>query len=150
MSTHKLRAIYKQLTDSIEESREKALFETKELKDDLNELQRYLSGRRKATDLQPDDILRSAYEISRRLREMAERRAVLAGLECVAAESEALEYLDSRGARLLTRPVGWHFQTSAERFLLHESDPVAAAAELRKLLAAGKRLKRPAKKKKSA
>ncbi|MUM77661.1 hypothetical protein GKC30_08450 [Pseudodesulfovibrio sp. F-1] len=150
MSTRKLRAIYKQLTDSIDQSKDKALFEVKELKEDLNELQRYLSGRKKTTDLQPDDILRSAYEISSRLREMDERRAVLAGLECVAAESEALEYLGSRGARLLTRPAGWHFQTSTERFLLHENDPVEAAAQLRKLLAAGKRLKRPAKKKNSA
>jgi hypothetical protein len=148
MSTHKLRAIYKQLTDKIEDSRERALFEVKELKDDLNELQRHLSGRKKETSIQPDDILRSAYEISHRLREMDKRREILAEMECVAAETEALEYLDSRGAKLLTRPAGWHFQTSAERFLLHSDDAVQAAAELRRLLAAGKRLKRPAKKKK--
>lgn len=150
MSTQKLRAIYKQLSDRIDDSKEKALFEIKELKDDLNELQRHLSGRKKATDIQPDDILRSAYEISQRMREMDERRAILDQMEFVAAEADALEYLESRGAKLLTRPVGWHFQTSAERFLLHVDDPVAAAAELRKLLAAGKRLKRPAKKKKPA
>jgi F420-0:gamma-glutamyl ligase len=148
MSTHKLRAIYKQLTDKIEDSKERALFEVKELKNDLNELQRHLSGRKKETDIQPDDILRSAYEISHRLREMYKRQEILAEMEDVAAETEALEYLDSRGAKLLTRPAGWHFQTSTERFLLDPEDPVRAAAELRKLLAAGKRLKRPAKKKK--
>jgi hypothetical protein len=148
MSTQKLRAIYKQLTDKIEISKEKALFEVKELKTDLNELQRHLSGRKKETDLQPEDLLRSVYELAQFLRDMQKRREILAELEEVAAETEAEEYLLSRGAKLLTRPAGWHFQTSKERFLLHESDKVKAAAELRKLLAAGKRLKRPAKRKK--
>jgi hypothetical protein len=148
MSTQKLRAIYKQLTDKIDISKEKALFEVKELKTDLNELQRHLSGRKKETDLQPEDLLRSAYEIAQYLRDMQKREEILAELEEVAAETEAEEYLISRGAKLLTRPAGWHFQTAKERFLLHESDVVQAAAELRKLLAAGKRLKRPAKKKK--
>ncbi|WP_394699848.1 hypothetical protein [uncultured Pseudodesulfovibrio sp.] len=148
MSTQKLRAIYKQLTDKIDISKEKALFEVTELKADLNELQRHLSGRKKHTDLQPEDLLRSAYEIAQFLRDMQKRQEILAELEGVAAETEAEEYLLSRGAKLLTRPAGWHFQTSKERFLLHESDMVEAAAELRKLLAAGKRLKKPAKKKK--
>nr|WP_319582782.1 hypothetical protein [uncultured Pseudodesulfovibrio sp.] len=118
------------------------------MKADLNELQRHLSGRKKHTDLQPEDLLRSAYEIAQFLRDMQKRQEILAELEGVAAETEAEEYLLSRGAKLLTRPAGWHFQTSKERFLLHESDMVEAAAELRKLLAAGKRLKKPAKKKK--
>jgi len=148
MSTQKLRAIYKQLTDKIDASKEKALFEVKELKTDLNELQRHLSGRKKHTDIQPEDMLRSAYEIAQFLRDMQKRQEILAELEEVAAETEAEEYLLSRGAKLLTRPAGWHFQTSKERFMLHESDLVLAAAELRKLLAAGKRLKKPAKKKK--
>lgn len=147
MSTHKLRAIYKQLNDKIDEARESALFEIKELKADLNELQRHLSGRKKVTEVQPDDILRSAYEISYKMREMQKRKDILLEMEDVAAETEALEYLDSRGAKLLTRPAGWHFQTSKERFLLHADDAVLAAAELRKLLAAGKRLKKPKKKK---
>jgi len=148
MSKQKLRAIYKQLTDKIENSRETALFEVKELKTDLNELQRHLSGRKKTTDIQPDDILRSAYEITYKLREMQKRGEILAEMESVAAENEADEYLNSRGAKFLNRPVGWHFQTSKERILLHENDAVIAAAELRKLLAAGKRLKRTTKKKK--
>jgi hypothetical protein len=148
MSTQKLRAIYKQLTDKIDISKEKALFEVKELKTDLNELQRHLSGRKKETDIQPEDLLRSAYEIAQYLRDMQKRQEILVELEEVAAETEAEEYLLSRGAKLLTRPAGWHFQTSKERFLLHDSDVVKAAAELRKLLAAGKRLKKPAKKKK--
>jgi hypothetical protein len=148
MSTQKLRAIYKQLTDKIDTSKEKALFEIKELKTDLNELQRHLSGRKKETDIQPEDLLRSVYEIAQFLRDVRKREEILAELEEVAAETEAEEYLLSRGAKLLTRPVGWHFQTSKERFLLHESDVVRAAAELRKLLASGKRLKKPAKRKK--
>ncbi|WP_419786064.1 hypothetical protein [Pseudodesulfovibrio sp.] len=146
MSNQKLRAIYKQLTDKIEGSKEAAVFEIKELKNDLNELQRFFSGRKKETDIQPDDVLRSAYEIASQMREISKRQEILKEMKDVAAETEALEYLDSRGAKLLTRPAGWHFQTSKERFLLHESDPVEAAAELRKLLAAGKRLKRPKKK----
>lgn len=146
MSSQKLRAIYKQLNDKIENSKELAVFEIKELKNDLNELQRYFSGRKKATDVQPDDILRSAYEIASQMREMGKRQEILTEMEDVAAETEALDYLDSRGAKLLTRPAGWHFQTTKERFLLHENDAVEAAVELRKLLAAGKRLKKPKKK----
>jgi len=148
MSNQKLRAIYKQFNDKIDDAKEAALFEIKELKADLNELQRHYSGRKKVIDLQPDDVLRSAYEITHRMREIAKRQEVLAEMQCVAAETEALEYLDARGAKLLTRPVGWHFQTSKERFLLHSDDAVQAAAELRKLMAEGKRLKRPKKRKK--
>ncbi|AMK10192.1 MAG: hypothetical protein AB7E51_17780 [Pseudodesulfovibrio sp.] len=147
MSTQKLRAIYKQLNDKIDDSKEKALFEIKELKNDLNELQRHLSGRKKETDIQPEDLMRSVFELAQHLRDAKKREEVVADMEFVAAEAEAEEYLLSRGAKLLTRPAGWHFQTAKERFLLHESDPVEAAAELRKLLAAGKRLKRPKKKK---
>lgn len=149
MSHQKLRAIYKQLTDKIEDAKEAALFEVKELKADLNELQRHLAGRKKVTDIQPDDVLRSAYEITHHMREISKRRDILAEMEDVAAQAEALEYLESRGAKLLHRPAGWHFQTAKERFLLHEDDPVQAADELRKLLAAGKRLKRPGKPKKA-
>lgn len=150
MSTHKLRAIYKQLNDKIDEAREAALFEIKELKTDLNELQRHYSGRKKVTDIQPDDVLRSAYEIAHRMRDITKRQDILAELEDVAEEAEALQYLESRGAKLLNRPSGWHFQTSKERFLLHEDDPVQAAAKLRKLLASGKRLKKPKKRKNNA
>lgn len=142
MSNQKLRAIYKQLNDKIDDAREAAVFEIKELKADLNELQRYYSGRKKTTDIQPDDVLRSAYEITHRMREIAKRREILVEMEDVAAEAEALEYLESRGAKLLSRPAGWHFQTSKERFLLHEEDAVLAAEELLKLLRAGKRLKK--------
>lgn len=150
MANRKLRAIYKDLTDSIDTAREAALFEVKELKQDLNELQRHLSGRKKSTDIQSDDIIRSAYEIAHRLRHMRTQQAVLARMQDVADETEALTYLESRGAKLLKKPAGWHFQTTQERFLLHENDPVAAAAELRRLLAAGKRRKRPAKAKAAA
>ncbi|CCH49526.1 hypothetical protein [Pseudodesulfovibrio piezophilus] len=150
MSAHKLRAIYKQLGDKIDEARESVLFEIKELKTDLNELQRHFSGRKKATDVQPDDILRSAYEIAHRIRDIRQRQEILAEMEDVAAETEALQYLESRGAKLLSRPAGWHFQTAKERFLLHGNDPVQAAGELRKLLGAGKRLKKPRKKKSSS
>ncbi|BCS88964.1 hypothetical protein [Pseudodesulfovibrio sediminis] len=147
MSTLRLRAIYKQLDDKIGNSKEAALFEVKELKADLNELQRYLSGRKKETTLQPEDFLRSAYEIAQYLRDMQKREEVLAEMQDVAAAIEAEEYLESRGAKLLSRPAGWHFQTSKERFLLHADDPVKAAVKLRKLLASGKRLKKIRKKK---
>ena len=81
MSSQKLRAIYKQLNDKIDDATEAALFEVKELKTDLNELQRHLSGRKKSTDVQPDDILRSAYEISQNMREIQNRRDILGELE---------------------------------------------------------------------
>ncbi|WP_319541480.1 hypothetical protein [uncultured Pseudodesulfovibrio sp.] len=146
MSKQKLRIIYKELSEKIDTSQEAALFEVKELKNDLNELQRHLSGRKKETDLQPEDLLRSVYEVAQHLRDMQKRREILAEMQDVAAETEAEEYLLSRGAKFLSRPVGWHFQTSKERFLLHVEDPVRAAVKLRKLLAEGKRLKRPRKK----
>ena len=97
MSTQKLRSIYKQLDDKIDNSKEAALFEIKELKADLNELQRHLSGRKKDTDIQPDDILRSAYEIAQFLRDIKKREEILTEMQDVAAESEAEEYLLSRG-----------------------------------------------------
>ncbi len=150
MSNQKLRAIYKQLNEKIDEATEAALFEIKELKTDLNELQRHFSGRKKVTEIQPDDVLRSAYEITHKMREIQKRKEILAEMEGVAAEAEALEYLEARGAKYLTRPVGWHFQTSKERFLLHADDAVLAAEELRKLMKAGKRLKKPKKRKKKA
>ncbi len=150
MPNQKLRAIYKQLNDKIEEAQEAALFEIKELKTDLNELQRHLSGRKKTINVQPDDILRSAHEVTYRMHEIQKRRDILAEMEDVAAEAEALEYLEARGAKLLTRPIGWHFQTSKERFMLHPNDAVEAAEELRKLMKAGKRLKKPKKRTKKS
>lgn len=147
MPNQKLRAIYKQLNDKIDEATEATLFEIKELKSDLNELQRYFSGRKKVTEIQPDDVLRSAYEITHFMRDIQKRKDILLEMEEVAAEAEALEYLEARGAKLLTRPAGWHFQTSKERFLLHTDDAVQAAEELHKLMKAGKRLKKPKKRK---
>ena len=148
MSLIKLRAVFKELSDNIEKSQEKALFELQELKKDLNELQRHLSGRKKSIDVEPDDIIRSAFEFAHHYRGMLQRQEILDSLQGELAVAEAMEYLESRGAKMLQRPSGWHFQTSKERFLLHETDPIQAADALRKLLSAGKRLKKNTRKKK--
>lgn len=148
MSLRKLTALFRLLDDKSEKAKEAALFEIKELKADLSELERHLQGRKKQTDVQPDDFIRSAYEIAAQLRDMRQRQAIVEEMRDEVAETEAEEYLESRGAKLMKRPAGWHWTSSQdERFLLHESNPVIAAGELRKLLASGKRRKRTKKKK---
>ncbi len=150
MSLHKLRAVFKDLNDKSDKAREAALFEIQELKKDLTELQRHLSGRKRETSIVPEDLIRSAYDISYHYRGMQQRQAILAELHEEMEIADAMEYLESRGAKMLQRPAGWHWTSSQdERFLLHEDDAITAAKKLRKLLASGKRRKKTAKKKKA-
>ncbi len=148
MSIHKLKAVFKDLTEKSEKAREAALFEVQELKKDLSEIQRYLSGRKKETSLVPEDFIRSAYDIAHHYRGMQQRMNILHELEEELQIADALEYLESRGAKMLQRPVGWHWTSSQdERFLLHEDNALKAAKKLRTLLASGKRRKKTKKKK---
>lgn len=143
MSIYKLRAVFKGLTSQAEKEREAALFEVQELKKDLTEIQRYLAGRKKHTSLVPEDFIRSAYDIAHHYRAMKERLAILNELEEEMQEAKAMEYLESRGAKLLQRPAGWHWTSSQDkRFLLHEHDACLAAKKLRALLSSGKRKKK--------
>ncbi|KAB1440912.1 hypothetical protein [Pseudodesulfovibrio senegalensis] len=149
MSMHKIRAVFKDLTAKVDRDREAALFEVQELKKDLGEMQRHLSGRKKQTSLEPEDFIRSAYDIAHHFRGMKQRLAILQELEEEMRVADALEYLESRGAKMLQRPAGWHWTSSQdERFLLHEDDPLKAEKKLRTLLANGKRRKKTRKKKK--
>lgn len=148
MSLHKLRAVFRDLTDKSDNAREAALFEVQELKKDLSELQRHLSGRKKETSIVPEDIIRSAYDIAHHFRAMEQRRHILLELNEEMEVADAVEYLESRGAKMLQRPSGWHWTSSQdERFLLDNEDPLKAAGKLRKLLAGGKRRKKVGKKK---
>lgn len=149
MSLHKIRAVFRDLTSKSDTAREAALFEIQELKKDLTELQRHLSGRKKQTSIVPDDIIRSAFDISHHFRAMKERQNVMHEMEEEMAIADAMEYLDSRGAKMLKKPSGWHWTSSQdERFMLHEDDAIKAAAKLRKLLGSGKRRKKATRKKK--
>lgn len=147
MSLRKLTALFRLLDNKSNAAREAALYEIRELKADLSELERYLQGRKKQTDIQPEDFIRSSYEIAAQLREIRQRDAVAEELKDESARVDAEEYLESRGAKFLKRPAGWHWTSSRdERFLLHEHNPLLAADELRKLLASGKKRKKTKKK----
>lgn len=147
MSLRKLTALFRMLDKKSAAAKEAALFEIKELKADLSELEKYLQGRKRRTDIQPEDCIRSTYEIAAQLREIQQREAVAGDLRDELAETEAVEYLESRGAKYLKRPAGWHWTSSQDkRYLLHTENPLIAAGKLRKLLASGKRRKRTKKK----
>lgn len=149
MSAYKIKALLTSLTQATDDAREKALFEIRDMKKDIFELEKFLAGRKKVTEIEADDIIRSAYDFAHYYRDMRLRASLIAGLEQDLAEAEAREYLEERDAKLLKKPAGWHWTSSQdERHLLHADDPIQAAEALRKLFASGKKRKRKTRRKK--
>ncbi len=139
--------VAKTLRDKSAIAREIALRELKILQKDLGLLERILSGSRKAGEFSLFDVVHGAFEIFRTASVVLENEALLADLEKETAKGAALEFLEKRGATLLTKPAGWHWISprGEMRFLGKAAETEKAAEALRALLPGGRRAKsRPA------
>lgn len=144
MSDQPVSIVLSTLTEKKDEARESALYELKELKADLLNLEKIISGRKKQEDVSILDIINSAFELYRHSQVFFENKKLIQTIENDMAEALATDQLIGNGAQLLKKPAGWHWiSPKGEMFHLGEStDPVAAAKKLDTLL---KRRKKKAK-----
>ena len=143
MSMKPLKAVLQKLERRAESSRRAALEEVRELRRELADLERYLSGKRKSTAVVTEDILRSAFDIHHHTGTFTELGAQAGAMARDYHAEESTEYLLSRGARQ-ERKDGWLWTSSKNQtyVLDREGDPVKAEKKLRRLLSSGKRRKR--------
>ena len=124
------------LTEKMDEAKESALYEIKELKADLVNLEKIISGRKKQQDVSILDIINSAFELYRHSQVFFENKKLIETIENDMAEALATDQLITNGAQLLKKPAGWHWiSPKGEMFHLGDSaEPVAASKKLNTLL----------------
>jgi hypothetical protein len=115
-----------------QEAREMALHELGELKKDVLLLEKALAGKGKQ-DLSTAplfDIVHGAQEIFRTVSVVLESESLLQELAGEIEKAGLREYLERHGARLLTKPEGWHWvNPKGEMILLGTVDETAKAAD---------------------
>jgi len=113
-----------------DQARETALEEMRELRKDLNLLERILTGKQKPGDYSPFDLVHSAFELFRAACFILDNDSLAAGMEDETRRAQAQDVLDRAGAKLLTRPAGWHWISPAgEMHFLAKPGEVEKAAE---------------------
>lgn len=129
--------MFKAMQDAVEDSREIALAEIKELKRDLTTLERILSGRKKSVDdFSLIDVAHGAFEIYRTATVVLENERLMSEMEEAMESSLAVDFLVAHGATLLKEPAGWHWISpkGVMRFLGEEEAPVEAVKKLKRYL----------------
>jgi hypothetical protein len=120
----------KAIRERNDEARATALEEIRELRKDLNLLERILTGKQKPGDYSPFDLAHSAFELFRAASFILDNEALAAGMEEETARARAEDTLHRAGAALLTRPAGWHWISPAgEMHFLGKPGEVEKAAE---------------------
>ncbi|CCO24077.1 hypothetical protein [Maridesulfovibrio hydrothermalis] len=133
-----------------EEARKDALFEIRSMKKDLVQLEKELSSKKCEVKDPAFDLVHSAFEIFRHTQVMAENRKLNEQIDISLEKASFKDYLDSKGARVLKKPEGWHWISPAgEMHFLGESSETQAAAEKLESIISNKR-KKPAAKKTTA
>ncbi|WP_462323843.1 hypothetical protein [Desulfoplanes sp.] len=133
--------IHERLAKSIEaknhEARHLALAEIKELKKDLQEIEKVLTGKKKRSDIALMDIPCGAFEVYKNAAQIFQNLDMLDALQQGREEAKVIDYLDRRGARLLKKPEGWHwFSPQGEMVFLADADePLAAGEKLKSIVA---------------
>ncbi|WP_320174852.1 hypothetical protein [Maridesulfovibrio sp.] len=134
------------INDKSEEARKDALFEIRSLRKDLAQLEKELSSKKNEIEDPAFDLVHSAFEIFRHTQVMAENRKLTVQIDESLEKASFKDYLDSKGARVLKKPEGWHWiSPQGEMHYLGESNETQAAAE--KLEALISKRKNPAAKK---
>lgn len=129
--------MFKAMQEAVEDSREIALAEIKELKRDLTTLERILSGRKKnADDFSLIDVAHGAFEIYRTATVVLENERLMGDMQDAMDESLAVDFLTAHGANLLKEPAGWHWISpkGVMRCLGEEDAPIEAAKKLKRYL----------------
>ncbi len=135
--------IHEHLARSIEQKNEEAtslaLAEIKDLKNDLVEIEKVLTGKKKNTKIALMDIPCGAFEVYKNVALIFQNMEMLASLGKGREEAKMVDYLERRGARLLKKPEGWHwFSPQGEMVLLGGPDETAQAGQKLKTLLARK------------
>jgi glucan-binding YG repeat protein len=139
-------AVTNAINDKSEEARKDALFEIRSLKKDLAQLEKELSSKKSEIEDPAFDLVHSAFEIFRHTQVMAENRKLTVQIDESLEKASFKDYLDSKGARVLKKPEGWHWiSPQGEMHYLGESNETQAAAE--KLESLITKRKKPAAKK---
>lgn len=130
-----------------EEARKDALFEIRSLKKDLAQLEKELSSKKSEIEDPAFDLVHSAFEIFRHTQVMAENRKLNQQIDESLEKASYKDYLDSKGARVLKKPEGWHWiSPQGEMHYLGEANDTQAAAEKLESIVSTKRKKPAAKK----
>jgi len=124
------KVLQQQLAKTIKEqgdmARDMALAELKELKKDLLDLEKALVAKQTPNQGKLMDLTHGAFELFRNASIVLETDNLMIQLLTAAEESKDLEYLERKGAMLLSKPEGWHwFSPKGEMVFL------AAPAETR-------------------
>lgn len=120
----------KAIRERNDQARETALEEIRELRKDLNLLERILTGKQKAGEYSPFDLVHSAFELFRAASFIMDNEALASGMEEETLRAKAEDVLTRAGASLLTRPAGWHWISPAgEMHFLGKPSEVEKAAE---------------------
>ncbi|WP_432737534.1 hypothetical protein [Maridesulfovibrio sp. FT414] len=130
-----------------EEARKDALFEIRTLKKDLAQLEKDLTSKKIEMEDPAFDLIHSAFEIFRHTQIIAESRKLNQQIEDSLEKASYKDFLDSKGARILKKPEGWHWiSPQGEMHYLGDAADTQAAAEKLESIMTAKR-KKPAPKK---
>ncbi len=137
------------IADNSEAARNAALFEIRSLKKDLAQLEKELSSKKNDNIDPAFDLIHSAFEIFRYTQVIAENIKLTEQIDEALEKSSYKDFLDSKGARILKKPEGWHWISPAGEmhFLGAGSETQAAAEKLESIISSRKK---PAKKKAAA
>ncbi|WP_031482202.1 hypothetical protein [Maridesulfovibrio frigidus] len=129
-----------------ETARNEALFEIRSLKKDLAKLEKELSSKKCVVEDPAFDLVHSAFEIFRHTQVMSENKKLTEQIDQSLEKSSFKDFLDSKGARILKKPEGWHWISPAGEmhFLGAGSDAQGAAKKLESIVS---KRSRPAAKK---
>ncbi|SMF42181.1 hypothetical protein [Desulfovibrio gilichinskyi] len=134
------------IADNSEAARNAALFEIRSLKKDLAQLEKELSSKKNESIDPAFDLIHSAFEIFRYTQVIAENVKLTEQIDEVLEKTSYKDFLDSKGARILKKPEGWHWISPAGEmhFLGAGSETQTAAEKLESIIS---NRKKPAKKK---
>ncbi len=132
--------VAKVLRERMEQSRQVALHEIREMRKALMDLEQFLNGKRKRPGADLFDLVHGAFELFRTSSALADYGKLLEEMGSEVDRSQTLALLEAKGARLLTRPAGWHWISpkGEMHFLAKKDEPEKALEALVKLQAGGK------------
>lgn len=132
--------VSKVLRERMEQSRQVALHEIREMRKALTDLEQFLTGKRKRPGADLFDLVHGAFEIFRTSSALADYGKLLEEMGSEVDRTQALALLEAKGARLLTKPVGWHWISpkGEMHFLARKDDPEKALEALTMLQQGGK------------
>lgn len=123
-------AVTNAIQETSEEARKSALFEVKSLKKDLLKLEKTLSSKKCVLEDPAFDIVHSAFEIFRQTEVICQNYKLQEQIDESLEKSSFKEFLDSKGARLLKKPEGWHWiSPNGEMHFLGPGNDTQGAAE---------------------